>query len=113
MIITVYLLKSLLSMSVLLAVYKTFLEREKMHQFNRMYLIFAIILSLVVPILPTGLSVDQADTNVLVKHLTVENIEIIQSSSTDIGQNYLGLDSVISILYIIVFSPMVEANESC
>jgi beta-lactamase regulating signal transducer with metallopeptidase domain len=46
---TDFLIKSTLSMAVLLAVYHLFLEREKMHRFNRFYLLGALVLSLVLP----------------------------------------------------------------
>lgn len=44
-----FLIKSTISMALLLAVYYLFLEREKMHLFNRFYLLFALIFSLVLP----------------------------------------------------------------
>lgn len=46
---TDFLIKSTVSMALLLAVYHLFLEREKMHLFNRFYLLFALIFSLVLP----------------------------------------------------------------
>ena len=46
---TDFLLKSALSMGLLLAVYHLFLEREKMHRFNRFYLLFALVFSLALP----------------------------------------------------------------
>ena len=44
-----YLIKSGLCLVVLLAIYLLFLEREKMHQFNRFFLLFALMLGLIVP----------------------------------------------------------------
>lgn len=44
-----FLLKSSCCMAVLLAVYYLLLEKEKMHRFNRFYLIFALVFSLVLP----------------------------------------------------------------
>lgn len=44
-----FLLKSSLCMMVLLAIYHLFLEREKMHRFNRFYLLFALAFSLSIP----------------------------------------------------------------
>lgn len=46
-----FLLKSALCMGILLLVYRLWLEREKMHRFNRAYLLAAIVVSLVVPLL--------------------------------------------------------------
>ncbi|RYJ43296.1 M56 family metallopeptidase [Flavobacterium beibuense] len=44
-----FLIKSAISMAVLLLVYKLFLEREKMHRFNRFYLLFSLFFSLAIP----------------------------------------------------------------
>jgi beta-lactamase regulating signal transducer with metallopeptidase domain len=44
-----FLIKSTISMALLLAVYHLFLEREKMHGFNRFYLLFALAFSLALP----------------------------------------------------------------
>ncbi len=44
-----FLFKSTLSLTVLLAVYHLLLEKEKMHQFNRFYLLFGILFSFTIP----------------------------------------------------------------
>ncbi len=46
-----YLLKSLISSGLFLLAYVLFLEKEKMHRFNRFYLLFALLFSIVVPFL--------------------------------------------------------------
>jgi N-acetylmuramoyl-L-alanine amidase/beta-lactamase regulating signal transducer with metallopeptidase domain len=46
-----FLLKSTISLTVFLGFYHLVLEREKMHQFNRFYLLFTIIISFVIPFL--------------------------------------------------------------
>jgi beta-lactamase regulating signal transducer with metallopeptidase domain len=46
---TDFLIKSTLSLATLLAVYFLILEKEKMHQFNRFYLLFSLLFSLVIP----------------------------------------------------------------
>lgn len=46
---TDFLIKSTLSLAVFLAFYHLFLEREKMHVFNRFYLLFALVISLIIP----------------------------------------------------------------
>lgn len=46
-----FLLKSTISLIVFLGFYHLVLEREKMHQFNRFYLLFSIIISLAIPFL--------------------------------------------------------------
>ena len=44
-----FLIKSTLSLLVLLAIYHLILEKEKMHQFNRFYLLFCLVFSFVIP----------------------------------------------------------------
>ena len=44
-----FLIKSTASLFVLLAIYHLVLENEKMHQFNRFYLLFALVFSLLIP----------------------------------------------------------------
>lgn len=46
-----FLLKSTISLTVFLGFYHLVLEREKMHQFNRFYLLFSIVISFVIPFL--------------------------------------------------------------
>jgi N-acetylmuramoyl-L-alanine amidase/beta-lactamase regulating signal transducer with metallopeptidase domain len=46
-----FLLKSTTSLIVLLCFYHLVLEREKMHQFNRFYLLFSIVISFIIPFL--------------------------------------------------------------
>lgn len=44
-----FFIKSAIALSVFLVFYYLILEREKMHQFNRFYLLFSIVISLVIP----------------------------------------------------------------
>jgi len=46
---TDFLIKSSLSLGVLLIAYYLFLEKEKMHQFNRFYLLFGLLFSFTIP----------------------------------------------------------------
>ena len=46
-----FLLESTVSLLAFLAFYHLFLEREKMHQFNRFYLLFSIVISFIIPLL--------------------------------------------------------------
>ncbi|MEQ9266463.1 MAG: M56 family metallopeptidase [Balneolaceae bacterium] len=52
----IYLVKSTLLLFLLLAVYKLLLEREKMHQFNRFFLLFALVFGLTAPLITFDLS---------------------------------------------------------
>lgn len=47
-----YIIKAILFSGLLLAIYHLFLEREKMHRFNRFYLLLSIILPFAVPLVP-------------------------------------------------------------
>jgi hypothetical protein len=44
-----FIIKSTISLSILLAVYHILLEKEKIHQFNRFYLLFSLVFSLSIP----------------------------------------------------------------
>ena len=70
-----YLIFSTLSMGLLLLFYHTVLEQEKIHHFNRGFLIFALIFSLIVQFLPFGLF---ADTTLWTTSPTFSSIETIQ-----------------------------------
>jgi len=47
-----YLLKSSLCLLLLLTAYRTLLEKEKMHRFNRAYLLFSLLFSFIIPLIP-------------------------------------------------------------
>jgi hypothetical protein len=54
----VYLLKSTASLIVLLGIYHLFLEKEKMHTFNRFYLLFGLLLSFTIPFITIEVAVE-------------------------------------------------------
>lgn len=45
----IYILKTILCSAVLILIYQLFLEKEKMHGFNRFYLLFATVYSFIIP----------------------------------------------------------------
>jgi bla regulator protein blaR1 len=51
---TIYIFKMVLCSAILLLFYHFFLEREKMHRFNRFYLLFSIAFSFLVPLITIG-----------------------------------------------------------
>ncbi len=55
-----YIIKSTICLGIVLLVYLLALEREKMHRFNRVYLLLGLILSLIIPFLPSGEVIYQA-----------------------------------------------------
>jgi len=79
MILALYLLKSTLAMSLLLVFYRLFLEKEKMHVFNRFYLLFAIVFSIFLPLLPTGIAFSTYEIEPAID--AVSSTEIIMSQS--------------------------------
>lgn len=44
-----FILKSSLFLGIILLMYYSLLEKEKMHQFNRFYLVFSLLLSFTIP----------------------------------------------------------------
>jgi beta-lactamase regulating signal transducer with metallopeptidase domain len=86
-----FLIKSTIPLLVLLAIYHLLLEREKMHVFNRFYLLFSLIFSLVIPF------------------ITIEVIEeitkpIIQTNSIQINQGSIVLVEETNYFPIILWS---------
>jgi bla regulator protein BlaR1 len=54
---TTYIIKSILCSGILLMFYHLFLQKEKMHQFNRFYLLASIVFSLAIPLVSIELTV--------------------------------------------------------
>ncbi len=50
-----YLIYSTLSLGILLLIYRTVLIKEKMYHFNRGYLLFSLVFSLTIPLVPVGI----------------------------------------------------------
>jgi bla regulator protein BlaR1 len=57
---TIYLFKSILCLAILLLVYLLFLEKEKMHRFNRWYLLGSIVFACLVPLISFKISSESA-----------------------------------------------------
>lgn len=78
---TDFLIKSTIPLFVLLAVYHLLLEKEKMHQFNRFYLLFSLVFSLALPFITieiigeTTAPIPQTYTYVTQENLTVTEIK--------------------------------------
>lgn len=68
-----FIIKSTLSLSVLLAVYHILLEKEKIHQFNRFYLLFSLVFSLSIPFIT--IEVIQQSINPLIAKTTIKSGE--------------------------------------
>jgi beta-lactamase regulating signal transducer with metallopeptidase domain len=112
---TDFLIPSTISLIVFLGFYYLVLEREKMHQFNRFYLLFSIVISLVIPfltfeiikIVPVVQNIETLNT-VLTSSAVPENE--MQENSLPIQENinvtpYIlwSLYGIVSILLVIRF----------
>ena len=82
-----FLIKSTITLFVLLAVYYLFLEKEKMHVFNRFYLLFSLVFSVVIPFITIEVIQEIAQPRV-----NPGNIQILQGSAVIIEEtNYLAI----------------------
>lgn len=82
-----FLIKSTITLFVLLAVYYLFLEREKIHVFNRFYLLFSLVFSMVIPFITIEVIQEIAQPTV-----NPGNIQILQGSAVIMEEtNYLAI----------------------
>ena len=102
-----FLIKSAISLAVLLLVYKLFLEKEKMHRFNRFYLLFSLLFSFSLPFL----SYSPQTTNGLIKNVSQMPQVLLQgvtlngqSQTFGIWQWVVVAYSIITLIFIIRFA---------
>ncbi|MDI6033110.1 M56 family metallopeptidase [Flavobacterium sp. LB2P84] len=82
-----FLIKSTITLFVLLAVYYLFLEKEKIHLFNRFYLLFSLVFSMVIPFITIEVIQEIAQPTV-----NPANIQILQGSAVIVEEtNYLAI----------------------
>ncbi|WP_167610538.1 M56 family metallopeptidase [Maribellus sediminis] len=92
-----YFIKFVLSSSILFLIYRLFLENEKMHQFNRFYLLFSILFSLIIPILPIIVI-----TSEVAQSPVIFNGEYFQDTAiSDVGQSTNNVNILRLILFIL------------
>lgn len=91
---TEYLIRSGLILVILLAIYHIWLEKEKMHQFNRFFLLLSILFGLTVPLINLEISSNSLNT---IELLPVESlvtnplsiaVPIVTSKVTDPDNNF-------------------------
>lgn len=82
-----YLLKSTLCMGILLLVYLFFLEKEKMHQFNRFYLLGSILFSLIIPLITIIKQIPVLTEIPVTYFTTLENIHTEHSAISPVPIN--------------------------
>ncbi len=97
-----YLIKSTLCSALLLFVYLLFLEREKMHRFNRLYLLFSVVFSLIVPFIPITFQPASAPV-VFDSYFTIANpASSINTISADSINNNSSPLPILPIIYCLV-----------
>jgi hypothetical protein len=82
---TDFIIKSTISLLVLLTVYHLVLEKEKMHQFNRVYLLFSVVFSLAIPFITIEIIQEIAMPNVQNSTIQINHGSIVLVEET----NYL------------------------
>jgi beta-lactamase regulating signal transducer with metallopeptidase domain len=82
---TDFLIKSTIPLLVLLTVYHLVLEKEKMHQFNRVYLLFSVVFSLAIPFITIEIIQEIAMPNVQNSTIQINHESIVLVEET----NYL------------------------
>jgi len=78
-----YLLKTIICSALLLVVYFMFLEKEKIHRFNRFYLLVSIIISFTAPLITVTTQADVSDIIVEQQRPIVSYIESSRQYLTD------------------------------
>ncbi|MFV8368558.1 M56 family metallopeptidase [Flavobacterium sp. LB2R40] len=95
-----FLIKSTITLFVLLAVYHLFLEKEKIHVFNRFYLLFSLVFSMVIPFITIEVIQEIAQPTV-----NPGNIQLLQGNAVIMEEtNYLtiGLWSLYGLVTVIL-----------
>ncbi|MFP9115834.1 M56 family metallopeptidase [Flavobacterium sp. RHBU_3] len=77
----VFLLKSVLILAVLFTLYKVLLEREKMHRFNRFYLLGALVVSFALPVITIPVYIETEALAPKPVPVALETTQTVQSYS--------------------------------
>lgn len=88
---TTYIIKVILCSAVFLLTYKLLLEKEKMHLFNRFFLLASLLLSFVIPVITfnySKLSLPISENAILSTNILQDNV-IIQIPSAEQSTNYM------------------------
>ena len=97
-----YIFKTILCSALLILIYYLFLEKEKMHRFNRFYLLFGIAFSFIVPLItiktkvlgfPISESIDLASTNL--------QSSVVQQILPSINDSF-SLSNILLVIYVTV-----------
>ncbi|MDT7832317.1 M56 family metallopeptidase [Flavobacteriaceae bacterium S356] len=94
----IYLLKSGLCLALLLAFYHFFLEREKMHRFNRFYLLGSVLFSFIAPSIIIYVEATQRVA------VPVEFVKSTVAKELSFFDQYVTIQNIILITYVFVSS---------
>lgn len=99
-----YLIKSGICLAIILAVYHLVLEREKMHHFNRYYLLIGLVLAFVAPLTSIESSNELlADYSLLYSDWIIEFAEVNLETATAFEGSILNLSTFFQLTYLIIF----------
>ena len=97
-----YLLKSIIFSGLLYLVYKVALEREKIFTFNRFFLLFSVVFSLVIPFIKVEFA-----SSAIPAMANFDSITVLSQDSTPVytpvkTSNGISLYSIVLILYVVI-----------
>lgn len=101
----IYLIKSGVCLALVLTIYILFLEREKMHQFNRFYLLFGLIFSFTAPLITLEYSGDILGEYKFwegAKNTEMEISDKLKTNNTSVSS--IQSETILLIVYVIGFS---------
>ncbi|MBS9765937.1 MAG: carboxypeptidase-like regulatory domain-containing protein [Flavobacteriaceae bacterium] len=98
-----YIIKSSLCLALLLAFYHLWLEREKMHLFNRFYLMGSVLFSLLAPLYIIYQKVEYVATPIFVNQTITSNAEIIVKKPFDFTPYIIGVYALVSFVLFVRF----------
>ncbi|RFS16101.1 M56 family metallopeptidase [Emticicia sp. C21] len=110
----IYLFKSTVCLLVLWSIYKLFLESEKLHVFNRFYLLLSLVFAFTIPLVSIELSSTNADNNLVLLKERIATppmlsqvftpAEVVEAKKTTSWLDYLiVLSGLISVFFLVRF----------
>ena len=103
-----YLLQVITASGILYGYYHFFLRNKKFHQYNRYYLLAAVVISMVIPFLRIPIYFEEKETNPFI----LQTLTAISSSSfeegnitadaTPVQQTVFTLNNILSFAYVLV-----------
>jgi hypothetical protein len=103
--ILLYLVKMLLCSGILFTYYRIALYNEKFHQWNRFYLIAALMLSVIVPFIEIPLVAEEQPVGIIYIIETMPASIVVKSAPLFTVEN--GIMTVVTIISLILFAKLV------